>query len=72
MDREKPNVIQPSILYKEKVSNQRIWDFLWQGYLDEDRTFYSVGENGILVGRGDRVSTRSSSSSWTQRLAAVK
>ena len=24
--------------------------FLWQGYMDEDRTFYSVSENAILGG----------------------
>ena len=25
--------------------------FLWQGYMDEDRTFYSVNENTILETR---------------------
>ena len=34
-----------------KVKSQAYaWHFTWQGYMDEDRTFYSVSENAILGG----------------------
>tara|TARA_B100000700_G_C14735287_1_gene710371 strand:- start:595 stop:738 length:144 start_codon:yes stop_codon:yes gene_type:complete len=33
-----------------KSGQQMLTVFSWQGYMDEDRTFYSVSENAILGG----------------------
>jgi len=36
---------------QEKTTNARLVIFSWQGYMDEDRTFYSVSENAISGGK---------------------
>lgn len=35
----------------KKKDRQNVSHFSWQGYMDEDRTFYSVSENAISGGK---------------------
>jgi hypothetical protein len=35
-------------MWPSKYGNLSVTVFTWQGYMDEDRTFYSVSENAIL------------------------
>ena len=43
-------VAQSCVARYIKTTNTKLVIFIWQGYMDEDRTFYSVSENAILGG----------------------